>query len=433
MHTNKLRLFPFVFIRVHTWLLLFTLSLNAQLTPEQKRLNTESFEKVWTTIRDKHWEKNPGGLDWQAIHDEYRPQIDKADSMEAARKVMRDMLDRLKETHFGILPSATYGEVSDPDEGGAGSTGIELRVLGHQAIVTRLDPGSPAEKAGVKTGWAVVNARGKDLAPVIEKLQSTSIIPELQLERVVESRVTGPIGGKINIVFLDGANKNVPLNLDLAMPRGELTRFGNLPPEFVWIETRKIGEIGYVRFNLFLDLIRVMSKFSSTVSDCMKCEGLIIDLRGNPGGIGGMAMGMAGWFVDKSDQRLGTMVMRENKLNFVVNPRPEVFHGPVAILMDGSSASTSEIFAEGLKDLGLARVFGTRSAAAALPSIIERLPNGDGFQYAMANYISEGGQALEGHGVTPDQEVKLTREALLSGHDSVIDAAIQWIKQRTQK
>lgn len=408
--------------------------LSAQLTPEQKRLNTESFEKIWTTIRDKHWEKNPGGLDWQAIHQEYRPKIDQAENMEDARKVMRDMLDRLHETHFGIIPSSTFGEVDAGDQRGDGSTGIELRVLGHQAVVTRIDPGSPAEKAGVKTGWVVLSAEGKDLAPVIEKLQATQIIHELQVERVIESRVSGPVGGKIHVVFLDGANKQVPLDLTLGMPRGELTRFGNLPPEFVWIETRKIDGAAYIRFNLFLDLVRVMSKFSDTVGSCLQCDGVIIDLRGNPGGIGGMAMGMAGWFLDIPDQRLGTMVMRENKLNFVVNPRPQVFEGPVAILMDGSSASTSEIFAEGLKDLGRARIFGTPSAAAALPSIIDKLPNGDGFQYAMANYISEGGKALEGNGVTPDQEVKLTREALLAGRDPVIDAAIQWIhKQRTRK
>ena len=65
------------------------------------------------------------------------------------------------------------------------------------------------------------------------------------------------------------------------------------------------------------------------------------------------------------------------------------------------------------------------------PSAFERLPNGDGFQYAMANYISQGGQPLEGIGVTPDVEVKLTRAALLAGHDPVLDAALNWMKQRT--
>ena len=142
-----------------------------------------------------------------------------------------------------------------------------------------------------------------------------------------------------------------------------------------------------------------------------------------------MAMGMAGYLVDKSGLRLGTMYMRDTTLNFVINPRQPYFAGPVAVLIDGESASTSEIFAGGLKDLERARTFGTRSAAAALPSLIERLPNGDGFQYAVANYISEGGQPLEGVGVQPDEEVKLTRKALLAGHDPVIDAALKWIQE----
>ena len=125
-----------------------------------------------------------------------------------------------------------------------------------------------------------------------------------------------------------------------------------------------------------------MASFQQTVENCKTCDGLIIDLRGNPGGIGGMAMGMAGFLVDKPNQRLGTMYLRDSTLNFVVNPRADVFSGPVAVLVDGCSASTSEIFAGGLKDLGRARVFGTHTAAAALPSAFERLPNGDGFQYA---------------------------------------------------
>jgi carboxyl-terminal processing protease len=173
-----------------------------------------------------------------------------------------------------------------------------------------------------------------------------------------------------------------------------------------------------------------MSLFAEAVQACMKCDGFVIDLRGNPGGIGGMAMGMAGWFIDQPDQRLGTMYMRDATLKFVVNPRVNTFAGPVAILVDGASASTSEILAGGMKDLGRARVLGTHTAAAALPSVFEMLPNGDGFQYAIANYISEGGKPLEGLGVSPDVETPLTRQALLDGKDPALDAAVAWIKAR---
>ena len=125
------------------------------------------------------------------------------------------------------------------------------------------------------------------------------------------------------------------------------------------------------------------------------------------------------------------MHMRNTTLKFPVFPRPDAFRGPLAILVDGCSASTAEIFAQGLKDLHRARIFGTHTAGAALPSVFEKLPNGDGFQYAVADYISVGGQPLEGIGVTPDQEVRPTRKQLLDGKDPVLDAALSWIE--TQK
>ncbi len=409
--------------------LILALPALAELSAEQKQLNVDSFEKVWTTVRDKHWEKKPGGLDWKAVHDELRPKIDKAQTMDEARDIMRDMLGRLKQTHFGIFPADVYKDVDEAVKG-EGSAGIDLRVLDGQAVVTSLDPGSPAEKAGVKPGWVIKSVNGKELQPLIRRLKSDATLHELQVDRVLLAVLSGPVDGKIKVTFLAAGNQSKIIEIKLGPPRGQLSSFGNLPGMRVWFESKKIGNTGYLSFNMFLDLVHIMANFGDAVSSCSKCDGLIIDLRGNPGGIGGMAMGMAGFLVDKPDQQLGTMYMRDTKLNFVINPRSEVFSGPVAILVDSNSASTSEIFAGGLKDLDRARVFGTRTAAAALPSMIERLPNGDGFQYAMANYISKGGKPLEGLGVVPDVEVKLTREALLAGHDPVIDAALEWIRNQ---
>ncbi len=273
-------------------LIAFSLPVFAELSAEQKQLNVDSFEKVWTTIRDKHWEKNPSGLDWKAVHDELRPKIDKAQTMDDARSIMRDMLGRLKQTHFGIFPADVYKDVDEVAKGD-GSTGIDLRVLNRQVVVTSIDPDSPAEKAGVKLGWAIESVDGKPLAPVIEKLKTDAAIHELQLTRVMLARLSGPVGGKLKVAFLDGANQTKTLELKMATPRGESSKFGNLPAMHVWFESRKIGNTGYISFNVFLNLVRVMSSFSDAVASCAKCDGLIIDLRGNPGGIGGMAMGMA--------------------------------------------------------------------------------------------------------------------------------------------
>jgi carboxyl-terminal processing protease len=395
----------------------------------ERQLAIDSFEKVWTTVRDTHWEKNPGGLDWQAIHEEFRPKVANARNMDGARAAMREMLSRLHQTHFAILSSDSYDAIQGDAEG-PGSPGIDVRILDGQVVVVGVDPGSPAERAGVRPGWAIRSVNGKEIGPGIRALTKDPSISELSVTRAALARLTGPLGGKIDVGFLDGSNRTVSMRLNLAQSRGTPTEFGNLPTQYVWFEAKKLGQTGYVRFNLFLDVTRVMGSFAKAVGDCGKCDGLIVDLRGNPGGLGAMAMGMAGYLVDKPGLRLGTMYMRGATLNFVINPRQPAFLGPVAVLIDAESASTSEIFAGGLQDLGRARVFGTRSAAAALPSLIEKLPNGDGFQYAIANYISEGGKALEGSGVRPDAEVRLTREALLAGRDPMADAAIDWIRSK---
>jgi carboxyl-terminal processing protease len=206
-------------------------------------------------------------------------------------------------------------------------------------------------------------------------------------------------------------------------------RFGNLPETRLYFESRALPDgAGYIRFNEFLDPASIMPQFEAALKSFRKAPGVMIDLRGNPGGIGIMAMGIAGFFIDKDGQRLGEMKTRDTTLKFVIFPRPETYAGPLAILVDEGSASTSEILAGGLQDLKRARIFGVRTAGAALPSDIVRLPNGDGFQYAQASYTSESGTVLEGAGVKPDVVVEQTREALLAGRDLVVEAADEWIR-----
>src|SRR6516225_5144643 len=121
------------------------------LTADQRRRNLESFEQVWKTIRDKHWDPKLGGLDWQAIHDEYRPQVDKAGSMAKCREVLTQMLRRLGQSHFQIVPRGVYKEI-DKDTGrsaGDDVPGFDVRVLDGQVLVTHVDKGLPAARLGI--------------------------------------------------------------------------------------------------------------------------------------------------------------------------------------------------------------------------------------------------------------------------------------------
>jgi carboxyl-terminal processing protease len=150
-------------------------------------------------------------------------------------------------------------------------------------------------------------------------------------------------------------------------------------------------------------------------------------------------MGIAGHFIPERES-LGVMKSRDNELKFTVNPRlvsaqgtrVETYAGPVAILVDGLSASASECFTGGMQSLGRVRVFGERSMGAALPSQFDRLPNGDVFIHATADFVTGDGTRLEGRGVIPDQVVPLRRADLLAGRDAALDAALRWIDTKAE-
>ncbi|RMF70816.1 MAG: hypothetical protein D6744_18890, partial [Planctomycetota bacterium] len=456
-----------------------------KLTEDQRAANLASFDHVWRTVRDKHYDPELGGIDWEGVRAELRPRVEAARSIDEARAVMREMIGRLGESHFAIIPADVYTAVdaaetsqakvdeapgdgdersvsrdvrasssrdrvddvgadksapvarsdADSDSGDGdddeGDVGLDLRVVDGQALVVRVNDGSPAAVAGVRPGWVLTQIDGRPIAPIIETLSAEyagSSLRELVLTQAVARRLHGEVGEPIDLVMLDGEDREQTLTLTRARAPGKRAKLGNMPPIRVECEWRWLrDDIGYIRLSLFFDPPMVMRKLNQALSEMRDARGVIFDLRGNGGGIGAMAMGISGLFVRERGRKLGTMITRDNELKFAVFARPTAYQGPLAILVDGASASTSEIFAGGMQALGRARVFGTPTAGAALPSIIERLPNGDGFQYAFANYVSEDGTRLEGHGVVPDEAAPPNRADLLAGRDPAIEAAIRWI------
>src|SRR5262249_26763606 len=323
------------------------------LSQAERDANMHSFEQVWTTVRDKHWDPKFNGVDWQAVHDELKPKMEAAKTMDAAREVLNAMLGRLKQTHFGIFPGEVYHDIDGKDSAqladektsGEAEPGISVRVVEGRAVVTEVQADSPAWKQNVMPGWVITRIGKTDIAPVIARVGKQfkdSTLLELRLTRSVSSRLQGRTGSTVHVEFLDAADKKVALELERPTQRGKAIRLGNLPEQFVWSEWRKVQNVGYVRFNMFMDPEGLADTMASAVKGCEGCKGFVIDLRGNPGGIGGLAMGVAGWFTDKSGLQLGTQYMRGLTLKYVIFPRPEPFRGPLAVLVDGDSASTSE-------------------------------------------------------------------------------------------
>jgi carboxyl-terminal processing protease len=187
-----------------------------------------------------------------------------------------------------------------------------------------------------------------------------------------------------------------------------------------------------IRFNVWM--AAVDREFQKAMDAHRHADGIIVDLRGNPGGLAAMLTGISGHFV-KERKVLGTMKMRDSELRFPANPRlvngagerVEPFAGPLAILVDPLSGSASECFTGGMQSIGRARVFGEVSMGQALPALFDKLPNGDVLIHAYGDFVTADGTRLEGRGVVPDEIVPLTRESLLAGRDPVLEAALAWI------
>ncbi len=408
----------------------------ASLKPELVAKNIESFEVVWKTVRDRHFDPKLGGINWQAVHDELRPKVERAKTMAEARSVMTDAVDRLGQTHFAIIPSGLYEDLENPNEG-PGELGLDIRLLDGRVIVTAVEQGSPASKAGVKPGWIIEKIDGKPVSEILKTAEAaysgSGLVAAYKAIAIIR-RLHVQVGSAIKIAFLDAGDKPVPVEITATEPTGVPANFGNLPTFYVHFSARRVeGSVEYVSLSAFFDAVNVMKQFGEVIEGNRDADGLVIDLRGNPGGIGIMSFAIANWFVTAPGKKLGTLITRSARANFPLNPRARPYKKPVAVLVDELSMSTSEILAGGLRDLKLARIFGTKTPGAALPSVVELLPNGDRFQFAIANYISAGGKPLEGVGVVPDEITPLSRAALLEGRDPALDAAVRWIRSQRTK
>jgi carboxyl-terminal processing protease len=199
-----------------------------------------------------------------------------------------------------------------------------------------------------------------------------------------------------------------------------------MPPIVPEVRISRVGDVGIIAFNFFLlepilgEVQKAIERFRQTGA-----KAIIFDLRGNPGGFGGMAIPLAARLISH-ETSLGTIQFRDFANDLVAAPSLGVksFTGKVIILTDEGSASTSEILAAGLQEAKRALVVGESTVGAALGSTIEALPGGAIMQIPVAGFKTPKGVAIEGRGVQPDHRVLEARAALLAGHDPVLDEAL---------
>ena len=396
----------------------------------------ETFEAVWTIVRDSHFDPAFDRANWDRIGEELRPKAIGARTPGELRAVLADMLGRLGLSHFAIIPNTP--DVPGESANLSGHPGFDVRLIDNQIVVTSVD--AQAAAAGVKPGWIVQAIGGVETAPLLKGITETASPQVAQVEawRIAVTRLRGPANSAAEITFLDGSGEPVKKSVPRRLEAGEPVTVGSLPTMFVRVSssvatTPRGAKAGVIGFNVWM--AAVDREFQAAIDRYRLADGIVIDLRGNPGGLAGMIMGLSGHFLAER-ATLGVMTTKEAQpLRFNANPRlvngsgerVAPFAGPVAILVDGLSGSASECFTGGMQSLGRARVFGQTSMGRALPALFDRLPNGDVLIHAWGDFVTGTGVRIEGRGVVPDEPVAVTRAALLEGRDPTLERALAWI------
>jgi carboxyl-terminal processing protease len=424
--------------------------------------------------------RNSGALeeisetDWEAMYEKYQTPAYDARTNAEIRVVLNEMITSLGKSHFSLIPKessvefilgfeeteqddaqddAQDDEVSDQlvtSEGpGDGQIGIDVRLSDGAILVARVVDDSAASRAGVKSGWRVRKIRNFDLESQSERMKDIdpASMEGYQASGMAQALVSGAPGTAIPITFVDEDGQTHALRIACSPSQGEMVRFGNLPPMPVTTESMILDaatldsmgfkapddiKIGVIRFNCWM--VPIMEPIAKAVDEfrTQGVDAVILDLRGNPGGIGGLSMGVGGHFLEEPTN-LGIMKNRFGEMNFNTNPQTITTSGelvtpldmPLYIIIDSMSASTSEIFAGGMSEAGRATIVGRRSPGMALPAVAIDLPNGDVFYCATASFKLPSGKNVEGLGITPDIKIDLADNDATFKNDPDLSAVVR--------
>ncbi len=369
-------------------------------TPERRwaYLRYQTFDLVWRTVYQTYFDPTFGGVNWLAVRETYRARLGTAADNPQLLQLLVQMLAELRRTHFSIVPRESA--VFDPSERPRiGSAWADIAFIEDGVVVTNVKPNSPAASAGLRPGDTIRRLDGVDLPSVLTLLAKAGITgsrSRLYITQFVEARLASAVGTRVNLEVVAPTPRAPPRPVAVTCGASDAPwsePIGYFPSVPIHCEARRDADgIALLRFNVFVP--PVMKEIRKLLRQLRPGDALIIDLRGNSGGISAMASGICGWLCGE-EFVLGTMHQREGVTELGVYPQRNRFAGPIAILIDGRSASTSEILAAGLKEQHRARLFGEPSAGAALPSFFKSLPTGDLFQFAVADVTTPSGTTLE--------------------------------------
>ncbi len=384
--------------------------------PADEQFAATVLDEVWQEVARCHYRKDFDALYRKSVYEKFRPEILRSQDIPALVANLNKMLAAVGDSHLRLLgpdtgPDKSIRPVENPGPADPpADPGFTILSSGAELLVRDVRPGSAAEKANVRPGDVLLAIEGLTIRQEPNAVMSMNMIASSLLER-------GGVGS-ICAVKLRGADGTVrDLRLERSSHGGKIFQSAALPPMVMRYEARMLNDkTGYLRFNIFApDVVRKFRK-ARRHGVFKTAENIIIDLRGNPGGILLMAEWLGSWCFPVKVQ-FGTLIVDGVNLAPVSEPQKGGFNGKVVILIDKDSCSTSELFAAAAQDSKVALVAGSRSPGKCLPSMFLKLPSGFLLQTVSGDVKRPSGKAIEKIGVIPDI---LVENGFENGQDKVL-------------
>jgi carboxyl-terminal processing protease len=320
---------------------------------------------------------------FERVRAEYVEEVTDEMLIESAINGMLTALD----PHSGYLDAKKYRDMQVQTKGEFGGLGIEVTMEdGLVKVVSPIDD-TPAYRAGIQAG------------DVITHINSEPVLG-MSLAEAVE-RMRGPVDTSIALT-LRRAGRDDPL--DVSMARAVIT----ISP----VRWRAEGDIGYFRVTAFNEqteasLRDAIDQLEANLGPSLK--GVVVDLRNNPGGLLEQAVAVADIFLDRGEI-VSTRGRRTDNIQRFNARRGDLIDGrPMVVLINGGSASASEIVAGALQDHDRAIVMGTQSFGKGSVQTIMPLPGHGAIRLTTARYYTPAGTSIQAKGILPDIEVQQSR------------------------
>ena len=409
---------------------ILTITLIACLSCTTSYRNMHSFETVWQTVNQAHYDPSFGDIDWKAVYEKYKTQIASNNNEEESIWLINQMLFELDLSHLlAVYPDDL--KLMMPILFSEGSIGTDVRLVGGEAVITTVQTGSPAHQKGLRPGFVIESIDGKPVKKIIEEGEALLIPPFNPRNRLnnlscyIAGHVYGPLKTEVSIAFRDMEGKEKETTIRrISRGRGRVAMEA-MPPYYVEFEAKRLnGNIGYFRFNHWAE--PVDTSFLSALASMSDVRGIIIDLRGNPGGFLSVVHKITEHLLAENT-KVSTWKFRNEQVDYRFDAARNAFQGQVVVLIDFRSTSSSEYFAGSMQSIKRAVIVGERSPGYLLIANWKKLLNGTSLMYAFAQPIMPDGRIIEGKGVVPDIAISLDRDELLRGNDTQLAAAINFI------